>query len=329
MAGRLDEQWAAQPWHLTAWRNSGDPKFVFGLDDLRIRDANPAAGALLDASLDTLEGQPISRVLDAPYMVRLREAVEAGCLDEAASGHTLLAIESEPARTYAVSIIPAGVEGLYLCRLARGPAIEADLRRLNWALAAYARSSAALIRAASFKDLVTGVCGAIVGEDDYLAATVGLAEQGPRPAGAHGGRRRVGDGLSAGSGPELVGGCAWGPRARRPLPALGPAVLMKDSRKEPTCPLWRRKAMDVGVRCAVALPFGRDDQPAGVLVVYAGEPDAFGEREIDLFSRLSRELAFALSVEEDRIQLRAAEEARKAAEEAAQEASPSWRAPRA
>jgi len=56
-----------------------------------------------------------------------------------------------------------------------------------------------------------------------------------------------------------------------------------------------------------------------VLIVYAGQSDAFGGRELDVFGRLSRELAFARSLEEDRAQLRNAEEARHAAEEAARE----------
>ena len=124
LAAQLKEDWTAQPWHFTAWRNSGDAKFVFGLDDLRIRDANPAAAALLHARAEELEGQPISRVLDAPYMVRLREALDAGWQGQAMSGHTLLAMEAEPARAFAVSIIPAGVDGLCLCRLARISAAE-------------------------------------------------------------------------------------------------------------------------------------------------------------------------------------------------------------
>ena len=63
--------------------------------------------------------------------------------------------------------------------LAAGPDPDRDLRRLNWALAAYARSSTALMRASDFKELVIGVCEAIVGENDYLAATVGVVEHGP------------------------------------------------------------------------------------------------------------------------------------------------------
>ena len=56
---------------------------------------------------------------------------------------------------------------------------DRDLRRLNWALAAHARSSSALMRSSGFKELVTGVCEAIVGADDYLAAAVGLLDDGP------------------------------------------------------------------------------------------------------------------------------------------------------
>ena len=65
--------------------------------------------------------------------------------------------------------------------LSRLPSRGGDdqLRRLNWALAAYARSSAALIRFSSFKELVAGVCEAIVGDDEYLLATAGLIEDGP------------------------------------------------------------------------------------------------------------------------------------------------------
>jgi signal transduction histidine kinase len=94
---------------------------------------------------------------------------------------------------------------------------------------------------------------------------------------------------------------------------------MKDALDEPLFSLWRRRASDFGIRSSVTVPFGGGEIPAGVLIVYAGQPEAFGERELDVFSRLSRELAFALTVEEDRAQLRQAEEARRAAEVAAQE----------
>jgi signal transduction histidine kinase len=202
---------------------------------------------------------------------------------------------------------------------AAGTDPDRDLRRLNWALAAYARSSSALIRSSDFKELVTGVCEAIVGEDDYLAATVGLADHGPGlPV-----RLVAGAGLAAGylNGLSL----SWSEEAPNGLGPAGLAIrsnqpfIVRDSQTEPTFSPWRRRASRFGIRSSVTIPFSLNGAPSGVLIVYAGQPDAFGARELDVFVRLSRELAFARTLEEDRAQLRAAEEARRAAEEAARE----------
>ncbi|HEY4031584.1 MAG TPA: ATP-binding protein [Caulobacteraceae bacterium] len=196
---------------------------------------------------------------------------------------------------------------------------DRDLRRLNWALAAYARSSTALIRSADYKELVTGVCEAIVGDNDYLAATVGLVEHGPGlPV-----RLVAGAGLAAGylegltlswsvDSPDGVGPAGLSIRANQPF-------VMRDVLDEPAFSPWRRRAIRFGIRSTVTIPFGHTGSPSGVLIVYAGQPDAFGERELDVFARLSRELAFARMLEEDRAQLRAHEEARYTAEEAARE----------
>jgi signal transduction histidine kinase len=196
---------------------------------------------------------------------------------------------------------------------------DRDLRRLNWALAAYARSSTALIRSSDFKELVAGVCEAIVGENHYLAATVGLAERGPGlPV-----RLVAGAGLAAGYLEGLT--LSWSETSPDGLEPAGLAIranqpiVMRDCLDEPSFSPWRRRALRFGIRSAVTVPFSVGDAPAGVLIVYAGQPDAFGDRELDVFARLSHELAFARTLEEDRAQLRAAEEARAAAEEAARE----------
>ena len=196
---------------------------------------------------------------------------------------------------------------------------DRDLRRLNWALAAYARSSSALIHSSDFKELVTGVCEAIVGEDDYLAATVGLVEDGPGlPV-----RLVAGAGMAGGYLEGLT--LSWSEESSNGLGPAGLAIranqpfIVHDALQEPTFSPWRRRALRFGIRSAVTIPFSQNDAPAGVLIVYAGQPDAFGARELDVFARLSRELAFAHGLGEERAQMRAAEEARRAAEEAARE----------
>jgi signal transduction histidine kinase len=200
-----------------------------------------------------------------------------------------------------------------------GAAPDRDLRRLNWALAAYARSSSALIHSSDFKELVTGVCEAIVGENDYLAATVGVVEHGPglpvRLVAGAGLAADYLDGLTLSwseETPEGLGPAGVAIRSNRPF-------LVRDTLTEPTFMPWRLRAARFGIRSSVTIPFSQGGATTGVLIVYGGQPDAFGPRELDVFARLSRELAFAHTLEEERAQLRAAEEARRAAEEAARE----------
>jgi signal transduction histidine kinase len=196
---------------------------------------------------------------------------------------------------------------------------DGELRRLNWALAAYARSSAALIHSSSFEEMVTGVCRAIVGDDDYLLAAAGLVEDLPGSpvtmiAGAGPAYAYLDDLRLAGS-EESVDGQGPAGRAIR----TGEPWIMRDARDEPALAPWRRRALAHGIRSSVTLPFSRDGQVVGILKVYSGKPDAFGERELEVFLQLGHELAFALGILEERVHRQAAEEARRAAEDRAQE----------
>jgi len=194
-----------------------------------------------------------------------------------------------------------------------------ELRRLNWALAAYARSSAALIHSSTFEELVTGVCRAIVGDDDYLLAAAGLVEDLPGSpvtmiAGAGAAHAYLDDLRLAGSEDSVEG---QGPTGR--AIRTGEPSIMRDVREEPALAPWRRRALAYGIRSGVTLPFSRDGQVVGILKVYSGKPDAFGARELELFLQLGCELAFALGILEERVHRQAAEEARRAAEDRAQE----------
>ncbi len=197
---------------------------------------------------------------------------------------------------------------------------EAELRRLNWALAAYGRSSSALIHFQTLDDLVASICGAIVAQEEYVIAAVGLADSGPgKPvrllAGA-GPALGYLDGLNLSWDESLPEGNGPTGRAIR----SGESLIMRDALTEPMFAPWRERARPFGIRSSVTVPFRRDGRVVGVVLVYASRPHAFGPKELDLFSELGSELAFAMSVAEDRAQLKAAEAARLAAEDAAREA---------
>jgi C4-dicarboxylate-specific signal transduction histidine kinase len=95
---------------------------------------------------------------------------------------------------------------------------------------------------------------------------------------------------------------------------------MRDALAEAMFTPWREKAQKFGIRSSVTVPFKQDDRVIGVILVYAGRADAFGPRELELFCELGAELAFAMSVAENRARLAAAEVGRQAAEDAAREA---------
>lgn len=197
---------------------------------------------------------------------------------------------------------------------------EDDLRRLNWALAAYARCSAALIHSADPADLVTSICEAIVGQDDYVLAAVGLAGSGEdksvRLLASAGRALGYLDGLSLSWDETQVAGSGPTGHAIR----SGEPLIMRDSLAEAMFTPWREKARTFGIRSSVTAPFKQGDRVIGVILVYAARTDAFGPREVQLFRQLGAELAFAMSVAENRARLAAAEVARQAAEDATREA---------
>ena len=197
---------------------------------------------------------------------------------------------------------------------------SAELRRLNWALEAYARSSTALLRHDDLEDLVTRICEAIVENDIYALSFMGLCEPSPDRtvrviAGAG---RAIGymEGLKISwseDAPEGAG--ATGTAIRSGMPSI-----VQDTMIDPAYAPWRERGLRFGIRSCVCVPFEQKDKVIGALNVYAVRSHAFGPKEIGVFSQLGRDIAFAISMEEERIRLEAAERARSVAEEFARDA---------
>ena len=197
---------------------------------------------------------------------------------------------------------------------------SAELRRLNWALEAYARSSTALLRHDDLEDLVTRICEAIVENDIYALSFMGLCEPSPDRtvrvvAGAG---RAIGymEGLKLSWSEDVPEGQgATGTAIRSGLPSI-----VQDTMIDPGYAPWRERGLRFGLWSAVCVPLEQKDKVIGTLNVYAVRSHAFGPKEIGVFSQLAREIAFAISMEEERIRLEAAERAQSAAEDSARDA---------
>ena len=199
----------------------------------------------------------------------------------------------------------------------RGAAEE--LRRLNWALGAYARSSAALIRLQSMDELFTSTCEAIVADDRYALAWIGLADKGRgRPVRFVGGAGHAVDYAKR----MKVSWSEEVPEGRGPTGLAirsGEARILSDTLEDPTFAHWRSAAARYSLRSSVTVPFKLGGEVLGVIVVYASRANAFGPQELAVFAELGEGLAFATTVIAHRVQLEEAEAARREAEESARE----------
>jgi signal transduction histidine kinase len=330
MSTDLDAR-AAQlrPWHLAAWTEGSDPAFVFRVDDLVVVDANAAADMLFapspGARAELSAELSIVDIFEPEALARVRAALRR----KEGPRRLLSGLAVKPRDAGAVFdaglVFFEGSPAVCLCRLSelRRPTTDSELRRLNWALAAYARSSTALMHFTDIEQLVTNVCQAIVGDDQYPVAAVALAEDAPgRPVRIVAGAGRAAgylDGLPLSWSDEAPEGRGPVGTAIRSAIRSGEPFLMRDSFSEPVFEAWRDRARRHGIRSSVTVPFCKGDRPVGVVMVYAERADAFGPQELDVFVKLGRELAFAMTVQEARDQLKASEEARSIAEQAARD----------
>ncbi|HXR26659.1 MAG TPA: EAL domain-containing protein [Candidatus Baltobacteraceae bacterium] len=167
---------------------------------------------------------------------------------------------------------------------------DAHLARLNHVLHAVALANQALIRTSDETALLQAFCSIITEQGAFLAAWVGYRED--RPPGLI---RAV-----ASAGPlepyldriEL----SWNDLERG---SLGPAgtsiregrtVVVANVAAEATL-VWRAEMLERGFRSMVALPLRDADVALGTLVIYAGEPGAFGGDEVALLEELASNLA--------------------------------------
>lgn len=175
-----------------------------------------------------------------------------------------------------------------------------DLQRANWALQAYLRSSLALTRNTDFSALAGEVCEAIVADDVYRLAIVGLIEpdqtQSVRIVATAGSAAGYADGLALAGSETHPGGAGPTGEAIR----TGRPLIVEDARTEALFAPWRARARRFRIRSSVTTPFSLDGRPVGVLLVYAARPHAFGPDELAVFQRLGDEMALAMSIAEDR-----------------------------
>ena len=193
--------------------------------------------------------------------------------------------------------------------------VELEMCRMNWALAAYSRSLSVMLRAGPLDELMTRVCESIVEQPVYVLACYALPDPGQGlPV------RYV---AKAGSAADFLGeiNVSWAADDPNGQGRTGQAMregvphIVQDTWTDPKFALWRERSNRFGIRSVLNVPSSRDGKVVGALIVYASAPNVFGPAELALFQRLSDEIAFAISLEQDRERLREADAGRRQTEE--------------
>ena len=180
-----------------------------------------------------------------------------------------------------------------ICDITRRKMAEEGLRRTVRALRTRSSFNEALVRAENEHELVEVICRILVQKGGYRMAWVGQREYDQartvRPV-AHSGFEEgylsvvpvTWDENTEGRGPA-------GTAIRSGLPAIN-----RHTDSNPAYSLWRQEALHRGYASSVAVPLRIGGQVWGVLSVYALEPNAFDDEEVDLLSQLGNDLAFGI-----------------------------------
>jgi PAS domain S-box-containing protein len=179
-------------------------------------------------------------------------------------------------------------------QMARRVSSEELLRKTNRALLVLGKCNFLLGQVATERQLLDGVCRIIVEDGGYVMAWVGFAQLDAE--------RRVlpvaitGD--TQGYLDSIVITWDEGPRGRGPAGQAvrsGRSHVARNVRTDPDFAPWRQAAIASGFGSVAGLPLRDETRIFGAIVIYAPEPDAFDERELQMLESLAENVSHGIA----------------------------------
>jgi PAS domain S-box-containing protein len=191
---------------------------------------------------------------------------------------------------------------------------ENELRNVNRALRLTSQCNQEMVRATDELALLQAVCRIAIECGGYRLAWVGFAEQDEtrsvRPAAQAGFEDGYLDTVNITWADTERGHGPTGTAIR-----TGHSVLARNIPTDPTFAPWRAEAIRRGYASSIALPLLNEGRCLGALMMYAGEPDAFDAKEVELLAELANDLAYGIGALRHRTERKRAEEALWASQE--------------
>jgi len=177
---------------------------------------------------------------------------------------------------------------------------EQALYKSNRAYRALSACSEAVAKIHDENELFTAAARIVQQDCDFVMVWIGLALQDEEKSVSPVAQAGFEDGyleqitISWGESNLGKGPTGTAIRTRRPC-------VFQDTHNDPNYLPWRNNAEKRGYRASASFPIVLNNDVYGVLNVYAAEPNAFTENEIELLARLAQNLAFGVfSIREKR-----------------------------
>ena len=163
---------------------------------------------------------------------------------------------------------------------------------LSRAIRTLSLANEVLVHATDEASLISDTCRTIVKSGEYLLAWVGCAEHDEdktvRPV-ASSGRADYLDGLQLSWGEKESGRGPTGVSIR-----TRQVQVLNDVRRSREFAPWTSRADAHGLRASCSLPLVVGDDVFGALMIYAGDPGAFGPGEVSVLSELADDLSYGI-----------------------------------
>jgi PAS domain S-box-containing protein len=185
---------------------------------------------------------------------------------------------------------------------------DKQLKKLNRNLLAISQCNQALLRATNEKELLDEICRIVVEVGGYRMAWVGYAEDDPektvRPVARTGFVEGYLDTVKISWDNDVAIGKGTTGTAIR----TGKNFLISDTQTSPLFAPWREEAAKRGYHSILALPLIDNNRVFGALTIYSGTKRAFNAEEIRLLSSLAENMAYGISMLQNRKARELAEE---------------------
>jgi PAS domain S-box-containing protein len=171
---------------------------------------------------------------------------------------------------------------------------ELELRRLNRTLSTLSECNAALVHAKDENQLLNQICEIVVRAGGYRLAWVGYAEHDEGKTVRLIAKSGVDDGYTENA--QITWADTergWGPGGT--AIRTGEVCILRDIHQNPQFSPWLEDAVQRGYASIISLPLLAGSQAFGVLNIYALEPNAFDDPEVELLKELAADLAYGVT----------------------------------